>query len=154
MIRTSKSHLIVAIPHRLWDVLIQLAALWTLITFLVKNDEQWQFTYFARREMINDPKDSAHGCSADGGIAQSCSADGCSAHGCSAHGCSARGCSADGVIAHSCSAHSSSEHGCREHSCSESVTKLFSDTVNESELPDELKLADITATFENDNPTE
>lgn len=79
--------------------------------------------------MINDPKDSAY----------------C---------CSAHGCSADGGIAQSCSAHSSKAHGCREHSFSESVTKLFSDTVNESELPDELKLADITATFENDNPTE
>lgn len=79
--------------------------------------------------MINDPKDSAY----------------C---------CSAHGCSADGGIAQSCSAHSSKAHGCREHSCSESVTKLFSDTMNESELPDELKLADIKATFENDNPTE
>ena len=39
------------------------------------------------------------------------------------------------------------------HSCSETLTKLFNDTMNNSELPDEPKLAEVTATFKKDDPT-
>ena len=38
-------------------------------------------------------------------------------------------------------------------SSSETLTKLFSDTMNNSEFPDELKLAKVTATFKKDDLT-
>ena len=38
------------------------------------------------------------------------------------------------------------------HSCSETLTKLFNDTLNNSEFPDELKLAEVTATFKKGDP--
>ena len=34
------------------------------------------------------------------------------------------------------------------------MTKFFSDTTNNSEFPDELKLVDVTATYKKDLPTE
>ena len=39
------------------------------------------------------------------------------------------------------------------HSCLEALTKLFNDTMNNSEFPDELKLAEVTATFKKEDPT-
>ena len=39
------------------------------------------------------------------------------------------------------------------HSCSETLTKLFNDTLNNSGFPDELKLAEVTATFKKGDPT-
>ena len=38
------------------------------------------------------------------------------------------------------------------HSCSETLTKLFNDTINKSEFPDELKSAEVTAAFKKDDP--
>ena len=38
-------------------------------------------------------------------------------------------------------------------SSSETLTKLFNDTMNNSEFPDELKLAKVTATFKKDGLT-
>ena len=39
------------------------------------------------------------------------------------------------------------------HSCSETLTKLFNDTMNNSQFPDELKLAEGMVTFKKDDPT-
>ena len=39
------------------------------------------------------------------------------------------------------------------YSCSETLTKLFNDTLNNIKLPDELKLAQVTAAFKIDDPT-
>ena len=39
------------------------------------------------------------------------------------------------------------------HSCSETLAKLFNDTINNSEFPDELKSAEITEMFNKDDPT-
>ena len=39
------------------------------------------------------------------------------------------------------------------HSCSETLTRLFNDTMNNREFPDELKLTEVTATFKKDDPT-
>ena len=39
------------------------------------------------------------------------------------------------------------------HSCSETLTKMFNDTMNNSELSDNLELAIVTATFKKDDPT-
>ena len=39
------------------------------------------------------------------------------------------------------------------HSCSESLTKLFNDTMNNSEFPGELKLAELTETLKKDDST-
>ena len=38
------------------------------------------------------------------------------------------------------------------HNCSKTLKKLFSDTMNNSEFPDGLKLAEVTATFGKDDP--
>ena len=38
------------------------------------------------------------------------------------------------------------------HSCSETLTKLFNDTMNIREFPDEFKLAEVTVTFKKDDP--
>ena len=38
------------------------------------------------------------------------------------------------------------------HSCSESFTKLFNDTMNDSEFSDELRSAEVTAIFKKDDP--
>ena len=35
------------------------------------------------------------------------------------------------------------------HSCSETLTKLFNESMNNSEFPDELKLAEVKMTFKN-----
>ena len=39
------------------------------------------------------------------------------------------------------------------YSCSETLTKLFNDTLNNSEFPDEVILAEVTATFKKDDST-
>ena len=39
------------------------------------------------------------------------------------------------------------------HNCSETLAKLCNDTMNNSEFPDELKLAEVTAIFRKDDPT-
>ena len=39
------------------------------------------------------------------------------------------------------------------YSCSETLTKLFNDTMNNSEFPDELELADVMMTLKKDDPT-
>ena len=39
------------------------------------------------------------------------------------------------------------------YSCSETLTKLFNDTFNNSKFPDELKLAEVTVAFKIDDPT-
>ena len=39
------------------------------------------------------------------------------------------------------------------HSCSETLIKLFHNSMNNSEFPDELKLVEVTAIFEKDDPT-
>lgn len=38
------------------------------------------------------------------------------------------------------------------HCCSETLKKLFNDTINDREFPDKLKLADVTVTFKKDDP--
>ena len=39
------------------------------------------------------------------------------------------------------------------YNCSETLTKLFNDRLNNIKLPDELKLAEVTAAFKIDDPT-
>ena len=39
------------------------------------------------------------------------------------------------------------------YSCSETLTKLFNDTLNNSKFPDQLKLVEVTAAFKIDDPT-